>query len=293
MLTDQEKKALKQQIRSNQHEVFIISIKEMDAIIKSSPKGKMPHIQKAWQKIKGKAEIGASYYASADDLRTLSKLVGDLGGFATKAYVKTYGGKPHIILKGHPGLRNVLTGTKYGIKNPKIVTMGLGKAGAIHAAKSGGILSIVLLSTYRVANYFLTDQATLSQLIGSLATDVVKIGITTGASIAAASGIVAAGFTIAVGPILAVVIIGIGVSWTLGVIDQHYGITDRLIDGLDELGNDVQAYIQKQKKRAKNSASEAVDSVIDYAIEHAKVIIVRTAYRYLSKYIPTGRPRAY
>src|SRR5690606_29209178 len=182
----------------------------MDAIIKSSPKGKLAQIQNPWQKLKNKAELGASYYASADDLRTLGKLVGDLGGFATKAYVKTYNGKPHIILKGHPGLRKVLTGTKYGIKNPKVITMGLGKASAIHAAKSGGILSVVLLSVYRVSDYFLTDEATLNQLIGSLATDVVKVGVTTGASIAVASAVVGMGFTIAIGPIAAVVLVGIG-----------------------------------------------------------------------------------
>jgi len=84
----------------------------MDSIVRSSPKGKLVDVKNAWKDLKGKAEIGASYYASADDLRTLSKLVGDLGGFGTKAYVKTYGGKPHIILKGRPGLRRILTGTK-------------------------------------------------------------------------------------------------------------------------------------------------------------------------------------
>lgn len=44
MLSDQEKKELKQQIKSNQHEVFVVSIEEMDAIVRSSPKGKLPHI---------------------------------------------------------------------------------------------------------------------------------------------------------------------------------------------------------------------------------------------------------
>ncbi len=282
MLSVQEKKELKQKIKSNQHEVFVVSIEEMDAIIQSSPKAKLPHIKNAWQKLKGKAEVGASYYASADDLRTLSKLIGDLGGFATKAYVKTYGGKPHIILKGHPGLRSVLTGTKYGIKNPKVITMGLGKAGAIHAAKSGGILSVVLLSTYRVADYFLTDSATLSQLIGSLATDVVKVGITTGASIVAA--VAMGGFSIAVGPIFAVVVIGFGVSLALGVVDEKLGITDRLIDGLDELGADIQSNIASKKKEAAGIAREAVDSVIDYAIDSARRIVINTAQSYLRKY---------
>lgn len=290
MLSDQEKKELKQQIKSNQHEVFIVSIEEMYAIVQSLPKGNLPYIKNTWQKLKGKAETGASYYASADDLRTLSKLVGDLGGFATKAYVKTYGGKPHIILKGHPGLRRVLTGTKYGIKNPKVITIGLGKVGAIHAAKSGGILSIVLLSTYRVADYFLTDSATLNQLIGSLATDVVKVGITTGASIVAA--VAMGGFSIAVGPIFAVVVIGFGVSWALGVADEKLGITDRLIDGLDELAADIQFNIVSKKKEAVGITREAVDSVIDYAIDSARGIVINMAQGYLRKYFPRV-PRVY
>lgn len=290
MLSEQEKKELKQQISSNQHEVFVVSIEEMDAIVRSSPKGNLPHIKNAWQKLKGKAEVGASYYASADDLRTLSKLVGDLGGFATKAYVKTYGGKPHIILKGHPGLRRVLTGTKYGIKNPKVITMGLGKAGAIHAAKSGGILSVVLLSTYRVTDYFLTDEVTLSQLIGSLATDVVKVGIATGASIAAASAFVAMGFTIAIGPIAAVVVIGIATSMALSALDEHYGITDRVIAGLDDIGNSIEGRIDQVKQNLYRNMGELADSIFDYAVESAKSVLIDAAKHTIDKFL-TGRPR--
>jgi len=290
MLSDQEKKGLRQQIKSNRHEVFIVSIEEMDAIVQSSPKGNLPYIQDAWQTLKGKTEVGVSYYASADDLRTLSKLVGDLGGFTTKAYVKTYGGKPHIILKGHPGLRRVLTGTKYGIKNPKVITMGLGKAGAIHAAKSGGILSVVLLTTYRVTDYFLTDQATLSQLIGSLATDVVKVGIATGASIAAASAVVALGFTVAIGPIAAVVLIGIGTSMALSALDEHYGITNRVIAGLDDISADIGDRIEGVKQNVYRNAGELADSAFDYAVDSARAILINAARHTLDKLL-SGRPR--
>lgn len=292
MLSEQEKKELKQQIRSNQHEVFVVSIEEMDAIVKSSSKGNLPHIKNAWKKLKGKAEVGASYYASADDLRTLSKLVGDLGGFATKAYVKAYGGKPHIILKGHPGLRRVLTGTKYGIKNPKVITMGLGKAGAIHAAKSGGILSIVLLSVYRVADYFLTDEATLSRLIGSLATDVVKVGIATGASIGVASALVGAGVTLAIGPILAVVIVGVVASMALSMIDEQYGITDRVVAGLDEISESAQSYAEQVKNNLQDKANNAMTSVIDYVIDTSKHAAVNFAKHQIDKFL-SNRPRAY
>ncbi len=285
MLSDQEKKGLKQQIKLNQHEIFVVSIKEMDAIIKSSSKGKMAHIQNAWQKLKNKAEAGASYYASADDLRTLGKLVGDLGGFATKAYIKTYAGKPHIILKGYPGLRHILTGTKYGIKNPKVITMGLGKAGAIHAAKSGGILSIVLLSAYRVIDYFLTDNAILSQLIGALATDVIKVGIATGASIAAASAFVAMGFTIAIGPIAVVVVIGIITSIALSALDEHYGITNRVIAGLVDINENIENEIKKIKQSFYQKTDDLVDTMFDYAIDSARAILINTAKHTLNKFL--------
>jgi len=283
MLTEQDKQNLKQTIQSNQHEVFLISAEEMDAIVNSCTSRKKPQIQSAWRKISGKLETGASYYASADDVVTLTKLVGDLGGLGAKAYIKTYAGKPHIILKGYPGLRKVLTGTKYGIKNPKVITMGLGKAGAVKAAKVGGIITIVLLTAYRVVDYFLTDQATLSRLVGTLATDIVKVGITTGASIAAAT--IMGGFALAVGPILAVVVVGVLVSMSLDAIDKQYGITDRIIAGLDELENSAVTYIEVKKSDLKYAANEAVDSVIDHVIDTAKRMVIRLTSKYMKKFI--------
>lgn len=283
MLTEKEKKELQQKIQSNSHEVYVVSIEEMEAIIKSSPKGTKPSVQAAWQKIKGKVGFGANYYASADDAVTMAKLVGDLGSVGARAYIKSYGGKPHIILKGHAGLRTVLTGTKYGIKNPKVISMGLGKAGAVAAAKQGGILTVVLLSAYRVADYFLTDQATLGQLIGILATDVVKVGIATGASIAAATAFGA--LTFAVGPIIAVVAVGAGMSMLLEYADNRLGITNRVVAGLDELGDNAESYIAQKKRQALNASGKAVDEVIDYAVESARAIVVTWVRRALREYL--------
>jgi hypothetical protein len=107
----------------------------------------------------------------------------------------------------------------------------LGKAGAIAGAKQGGILTVVLLTAYRVINYFLTDQSTLNQLIGTLATDVVKVGIT----------------TIAVGPIVAVILVGVGVSILLELADNKLGIINHIIAGLDEIGLNVEQYIIQKK----------------------------------------------
>jgi len=155
--------------------------------------------------------------------------------------------------------------------------------GAIKAAKSGGILAVVLMTVYRVADYVLTDEATLSSLIGTLATDVVKIGITTGASIAAAT-FLAGVTTLAVGPILAVVVVGVGVSMLLDNLDQKYGITDRVIAGLDELSNSARQYVNRQKQDLENAVSQTVSSVIDHAIESAERIAINWFEKQLKQY---------
>ncbi|XPF95257.1 hypothetical protein ACM9HF_04385 [Colwellia sp. RE-S-Sl-9] len=287
MFSQKEKKDLQNIIQSNKHEVYVVSFEEMDAIIKSSPKGNNQNVQVAWEKIKGKVGAGVSYYASADDVVTMTKLVGDLGGVGARAYIKNYSGKPHIILKGHPGLRTILTGTKYGIKNPKVVSIGLGKTGAISAAKQGGILTVILLSTYRVVDYFLTDQATLTQLIGTLATDIVKVGIATAASIGAAA--IAGGLTLAIGPILAVVVVGVGMSMLLEYADKSLGITKRVIAGLDELESNAKNYIAQQKRNAVNAMAKSANKIIDHTIKSAQRIAINWVRSALREYISPSR----
>jgi hypothetical protein len=287
MFSQKEKKDLQNIYQSNKHEVYVVSFEEMDAIIKSSPKGDNQNVQVAWKKIKGKINTGVSYYASADDVVTMTKLVGDLGGIGARAYIKNYSGKPHIILKGHPGLRTILTGTKYGITNPKVVSIGLGKTGAIAAAKQGGILTVILLSTYRVVDYFLTDQATLTQLVGTLATDIVKVGIATAASIGAA--VIAGGLTLAIGPILAVVVVGVGMSMLLEYADNSLGITKRVIAGLEELESNAKNHIAQQKRNAVNSTTKSANKIIDYTIKSARRIAINWVRSALREYISPSR----
>ena len=68
---------------------------------------------------------------------------------------------------------------------------------------------------------FLRDEATLAELVGSLATDVVKIGIAVGAGLlmAAAFG----GAALAIGPLVIVIFTGIVTTFGLDMLDNHYG----------------------------------------------------------------------
>ncbi len=291
MLTTQQKTGLQEQIKANKHQVFILSIKQMDAIVQSSRKSESLQIKERWAQIRKSAEFGSSWYASADDVRTLSKLLGDLGGAGVKVYVKNYGGRAHIILKGYPGLRRILTGTKYGIRNPKVVTMGLGRVGAVHAARVGGILSVVLMTGYRVIDYFLTDRQTLSHLVGHLATDIVKVGLVTGASIAI--GILVSTYVVfAVGPILVVVLTGIAGSLSLTSLDDKYEITKSVVKGLDDLEKITKSNLKSTRRSIQKSIDKTIDTTIDYIIDSVTRVIIDTAKHRLDDFL-LARPRLY
>jgi len=271
MLTALDIENARMMIKQNQHEIYILSLDEMDCVIGNGVKGNI--IKNEWKELKGNIEFSASYFATGKDIVLLSKLMGDLGYAGTKTYLKYYGGKPHFVLKGYPGLRNILTGTKYGVQHAKVIKMGLGKYGAVQAAKGGGILTIVLVSVYRVIDYFLTDSATLNQLVGTLATDVVKVGLATGASIAVASSLsTSAGVLLVFGPLAAAILVGVGLTMLLEFADEKYGITDKVIAALDEISEKgIMGIINEKKENIINKseqlAGKVVESVIDYAVE--------------------------
>ncbi|WP_075186664.1 hypothetical protein [Teredinibacter haidensis] len=280
-MNENEKKALRAHISANSHEVYVISLEEMDNIVAGTNSPKKRIIAETWGKLKGGLEFSVNYGAAGKDIVTLSKLIADLGGISTQAYVKHYGGKAHIILKGAPGLRRILTGTKYGVQNAKVISMGLGKRAAVRSAKVGGVVTIFLLSAYRIAEFVLTDETTLSYTVGYLATDIVKVGIATGASIAAA----AAAFSIAIGPLAAAIIVGVGVSYLLGKIDQKYGLSYKVVEALDEMGDDVNTYIKQKKDDAIRAGAKVAESFVDYAIDRAKTILIATAKHQINRFL--------
>ena len=305
MRTEAEKQELRQTIKRNKHEVYILSLEEMDNVFKSNASSK--YVKEQWGKLKNKVEFSANYTAAGNDAMLLAKLIGDLGYGGTKAYIKRYGGNTHIILKGHPGLRKILTGTKYGIQNAKVIKMGLGKYGAVNAAKGGGVLTIILLSTYRVVDYFLKDNSTLNTLIGTLATDVVKVGLATGASVIAGSSMAALGVALSsgaatgafvgaivvVGPLAAVIAVGLITSYVLSEADEKYRITENVIAVLDEIEEKgIRGIIDEKKQslvnKGKDMANDAAESIIDYAVESTKRILARSLNKIYRKMVNPG-----
>lgn len=229
-----------------------------------------------WREHRSKAEFAASYGAYASDGALLVKLARDMRTPIGRVVYKSYGGKPHVILKGNPRLRTILTGTKYGVGNAKVVSMGIGRAGAMASVRSGTIVSIVIVSVFRITDYVLRDEATLAQLVGGLAVDIVKIGIAsaagaTAAHLAAGTLVVA---SVAAGPLIAAVAVGIIATVALNALDERYQLTARVQKALD----DAVASAEQLAAQTKQSLFEwgrdmlyaAGNAVIDLAADYAR-----------------------
>jgi hypothetical protein len=195
----------------------------------------------AWEKTTGKeiaqlvgetARFGSNYVSAVIDTNVATKLISDLG-WKGRAVLKTVEGKQYIIFKGHPGARSIFTGTRYLATNPKVVDMAVGKLGANKAILSGARLTIFLVVPLNILNYLLSDRQTMSDLIGTTATDLAKVGIASAVASAAATA-TAALTTIAAGPIVVAIAIGIATAFALDALDKKFGVTDALVDALDK-----------------------------------------------------------
>ncbi|MCD1597444.1 hypothetical protein [Rheinheimera aquimaris] len=291
MLTEQQKRNMQHTIQLNQHEVFVISVEMMDDVVAQQSARGNTQAKSLWEQIKGFVEFGANYLALGGDMTKLAQLGYALGGLG-QAYVKSYNGKSYIVLKGHAGLRRVLTGTRYLTNNTQVMALGLGKHAAQAAVRSGGILTVCLVGAYRVADYFLRDEATLTQLVGNLAVDIVKVAITAGVAWGMVAG--AAMLSIAVGPIVAVVLVGALLTPALNAIDSQYGISQSVVKGLDELSIKSQRYAEQARQQIQNKTIQAAGKidkpVLDYVVDSAKRILIDMTKHQLDRFL---NPRFY
>ena len=233
-----------------------------------------------WRRYSSETRFVANYFSVADDLALMTKLARDLRTPLGRVYFKSYGGKMHIVLKGHPGLRQILTGTRYGVQNPKVVAMGLGRAGVVKSAKGGTIITCFMLTAYNIADYFLRDDATLGQLLGAVGSDVTKAAI--GGGVGAIAGTIAAATvvgTFALGPLVVAVAVGIGVGLALDWLDNKFQLTVKLQRMLDDALTRFQQQVEASRQGLIDRGAEALGALASGLIDLAVDAAAREARR--------------
>jgi hypothetical protein len=196
---------------------------------------------KCWEKTTGgeiaqalgqTARTAANYASTVLDVHVAAKLIKDLG-VAGRVILKTVNGKQYVIFKGFAGTRSIFTSVRYLADNPKVVDMAIGKVGVNGSIMGGARLTIFLVVPLNVLNYILSDKQTMTELIGTTATDLAKVGITTAITTMAAT-LTAKVTTIAAGPIVVAIGVGLATGFALDALDQKFGLTEALVKALDD-----------------------------------------------------------
>jgi hypothetical protein len=172
------------------------------------------------------------------DTATLSLVCKDLG-ITGRAIPKMINGRQYIAFSGYPGLRTMFPGTIYSANNRKIVTMAIGSLGIRNMVMNGGILTIGVTTSLTILEAFLRDHATCYELVGDLASDLIKISVSS--LIGAIAGITAGGLvTIAAVPIIVTILVSVGVGLGLNVLDKHFHLTKKLTADLEKLSKQIE-----------------------------------------------------
>lgn len=215
-------------MRKNNQDLMLLTLPEVFEILSSWGAWKY-----GWVAITESepGQIVVNYGTNIKDVVTASMLISQLGSFGIKAttYVNR-NGTELIKISGYPGVRKILNAPVFAAKNPKIIDLGIGKYGFAKSVIEGARLTFYVAAAYRTLDFILNDETSLADFIGSLATDVVKIGIVSTITFVVGSVVVT--------PFIAlnlVIVIGVGffAAWGLNKLDQKFGVTDKVVEYID------------------------------------------------------------
>ena len=179
-------------------------------------------IQQDWQENRESIKTLSGFVPSFIDAKALTILAYDLkrgGNLWSKYRIQNYMGGSYIILDGNHRLRRYLTGTRYLANNPKVVSMGLGKAGISNALRGGGIVTVVFSAMFHGIDQLMNDELTWHHFVGGLAEDVIIAATASGVVLGLVNmtGIAVTG--LAIGPLMIVIAAG---AITTGILTSIF-----------------------------------------------------------------------
>lgn len=144
-----------------------------------------------------------------------------------KAIEYKVGGKTYIKITGYPGLRRILTGTRYGANHPQILEMAIGKRGLYHNIRNGVRYCIYFSLAWRAIELIFKSDYDLTDFLVDITMDMAK-AVVSGVLIGLVAGVLALmslPIIVTTGFIIA---IGIGINIGLNILDDKLGLSNEL-----------------------------------------------------------------
>lgn len=253
--------SLREMLEANQYDYMLLTLEECIEIISSWDFYKNIWVDITTSKVGGVVKL---YGANIKEVISASKVVSQFGSMGIKCSIYiNHKGTELIKITGYPGIRKVLNAPVFSLKHPQVIKVGIGKYGLQNSIKSGAVVGFIYVSLVDTVDFILNDDVTLSKFIGTLATDFVKIGISS--AVVFGVGFLANIFIpFVIGPIVVVVAAGIGTAMILNYLDDKYGMTNEII-----------LYIESAQQEFVAKAREMEESLFDLGAMYADGMLRR------------------
>ncbi|WP_368288243.1 hypothetical protein AB2B46_00965 [Kluyvera intermedia] len=169
--------------------------------------------------------------------RDAGRIVFTRKGRGIKAIQYSYGGKMYVKITGYPSLRRILNGTRYGINHPKVLELGIGKAGLRAGLITGARFCIWFSACWRLIELIFRSDHDVAAFLGNITMDVAKVVVTIFSTevimggVSIFSGFLPVSLVVPIwGGIVIVVMLGVGIVVGLDYLDKRYKLSEKLIN---------------------------------------------------------------
>jgi hypothetical protein len=267
-------------LRRNRHDFLLLTLEECQRIIDG-----WSFVKKEWKDTTTNpvGNTVKTYATNIDDVGNASAMVYKLGSIGITATVfVNHKGTRLIKISGYAAIRKTLNAPVFAEMNPKIIEAGIGKFGLQKSIVEGAILGFVYVSVIDTIDFILNDETTLAMFLGTLATDIVKVGISSAALYTVGLYTMSAYVVLNIAVVL---VFGAGLAWVLNTLDKKYHITDSLVEFMAPYIESAQQEFVEKSREISNDMLDLGAMYIDGMLRKGRHVIESEIKQYLKKYI--------
>lgn len=229
--------AFKQRLDKDVQHVMLLSLEEAQAIIDDLLKSNSMSLATTYAGNIKDAAGGAANIVKLMSYKDAGKIVFTLKGLGVKAIQYSYGGKMYVKITGYPSLRRILNGTRYSANHPRLLELGIGKAGVRAGIISGAKFCIWFSACWRLVELIFRSDHDVAAFLGNITLDMAKVIVTAFVTKVVAGGVALLSTVFSVslvvpvwGEIVIAVVLGGIITRQLDVYDSNNNLSSRLIE---------------------------------------------------------------
>ena len=236
---DDDTRAFKQRLDKDTQHVMLLSLEEAQGVIDALLRSNSMSLATAYTGNIKDAASGVTNILKLVSYQDAGKIVFTLNGLGVKAIQYSYGGKIYVKITGYPSLRRILNGTRYSANHPRLLELGIGRAGIQAGIISGARFCIWFSACWRLVELIFRSDHDVAAFLGNITMDVAKVIVTVFVTqvvvggVASLSTAFSASLVVPIwGEIVIVVVLGLFITSLLDVYDKNNKLSNMLIESI-------------------------------------------------------------